>query len=914
MYTQFRSSVCNSRRFWKNFKYVWRDYQWHTGAYGHRTVVKQSQYTSNLKLTKENSQIYELINAYRQHGHKRSQINPVIFEIDSQDIPELSLERYSLSKNDKYNVNGLLANDNLAIASAEQIVEHLENIYCNKIAVEFSHLEELEEREWFHENFENISKNYNLTDEYKKEILKELLRSQVFDRFLATKFVTLKRYGCEGAEGQIAFFLELFRGLARDGVGKVVISAQHRGRLNILTGLLSMPPELIFRKVHGKSEFPEGSPYLGDVISHLCHYCKLDLDGHNLMVSMTKPPSHLEASHPVSVGQTRAWQQEFKDGFYGDKHLPGEYVVNVQIHGDAAIMGQGVSQETILMSHLPHFTIGGAIHLIVNNQLGFTTPTHCSRGTRYCSDIAKVIAAPVIHVNGDYPEEIVRATKIAVEYQRRFRKSAFIDLNCYRRWGHNEMDDPTYTNPLLYKVIREKSTVPDLYAESLKTKGIITAEEINKLETDYSSVLSQKLLQIEHLKPTESEWPYDGWKNYKSCETAVTEWDTGVNVQLLKEIGINSVRFPSHFTIHPNLKKAHINARIERLNKNAAIDWSTAEALAVGSLLYQGFNARISGQDVGRGTFSHRHFMIIDQSSNDVYVPLNHLSPEQVGKLEVANSLLSEEAVLGFEYGFSSVSPYNLVIWEAQFGDFFNGAQIQIDTYISSGEAKWGLSTGIVMLLPHGYDGAGPEHSSARLERFLQLSDSNETKPDSDMVNMYVVNPTTPAQYFHLLRRQMIRNFRKPLVVIAPKILLRLPDAVSSLNDMEMGTSFQPVIGDNVEASSSIRRIIFVSGKHYYALRNHRDEINAQDTVIIRLEELSPFPVHQLRMEIAKYKNVKGESLSGARRSPGIWELGATASLALKILWVVRFATVGVKRAGRQLWVSESCTKLKPPM
>uniref|UniRef100_A0A0A9W5F4 Putative 2-oxoglutarate dehydrogenase E1 component DHKTD1, mitochondrial n=1 Tax=Lygus hesperus TaxID=30085 RepID=A0A0A9W5F4_LYGHE len=666
----------------------------------------------------------------------------------------------------------------------------------------------------------------------------------------------MPRYGAEGAETQMTFFQEFFRIAADTGVNEVVIVAHHRGRLNLMIGLLKMPPELLFRKLLGKSEFPDHCKTVGDVISHLCPSSTLKIGDRKLNIQMTNVPSHLEAVCPVSLGQARALQQVLGDGDYSTQESNADQVLNVQIHGDAAFMGQGVSHESLLMSLLPHFSVGGSVHVIVNNQLGFTTPAHYGRGTRYASDLAKVISAPVFHVNGEYPEDVIRATRIACEYQRKFRKSSFIDLNCYRRRGHNELDDPTFTNPLIYNIISNKSTIPDLYVSQLVKSGLITEKDIEDIKNEYHAQLTAALENASNFIPPDPQRQL--WTGYKPAPSAITTWDTGVDKDLLTIIGLSSVRVPNDFNVHPNILKNHITSRIQRIKNEGVIDWATAEALAFGSLIYNGFNVRISGQDVGRGTFSHRHAMMVDQRSDDVYIPLNHISEEQIGHLEIANSLLSEEAVLGFEYGFSNISPNTLVIWEAQFGDFFNGAQIQIDTYVTCGEAKWMTMSGLTMLLPHGYDGAGPEHSSCRLERFLQLSDSSEVRPDGEDVNIHIVNPTTPAQYFHLLRRQMVRNYRKPLIVVGPKILLRSPDAVSHLDDMGPNTSFKPVLDDESTADpSKVNRLIFTSGKHYYALKNYRNQNMISNVAIIRLEELSPFPTQQLRDQIAKYKNAK---------------------------------------------------------
>ncbi|XP_014250511.1 probable 2-oxoglutarate dehydrogenase E1 component DHKTD1, mitochondrial [Cimex lectularius] len=834
-----------------------RQYQWKTGVYGHKP--KESNRVLGDKCIfdpkNDNAKLYPLVAAYREHGHKKAQTNPANFSTHTLEVPELNLNCYGLNSKEKYSFDGLL-NDKQD-GTVDDAVQWLEDTYCGKISVEFTHLDNLDEREWFQKKYEEVVHKHTIDHEYEKENLKVLLQSQTFENFLKLKFVTLKRYSGEGAESALSFFLELFNIASLDGVTDIVVAAHHRGRLSFITGLLGMPPEILFRKVRGKSEFPPEYTLNGDVISHLCPSATLKYNGKEINVRMTNLPSHLEAVCPVSLGQTRALQQLKSEGDYGKSNGRfGDQVLNVQVHGDASLMGQGVSQESLIMSCLPHFQVGGSVHLIINNQVGFTTPPSCGRGTRYASDVAKIISAPVLHVNGDFPNEVIKATRIAMDYQRKFRKTIFIDLICYRKWGHNEVDDPTFTNPSLYRVINSKSTVPDMYAAYLINKKVTTKEEVNKIENDYSKELNKRFHGVDSFVP--QVYNQELWSNYRLAPNAVTSWDTGLDTDLLRFIGEKSVEAPEKFPLHPNLVKNHIQSRLSKLQSGNSLDWGTCEALAIGSLLYQGFNVRICGQDVGRGTFAHRHAIFVNHETDDVYVPLNNISPEQHGHLEIANSHLSEEAALGFEYGFSSISPINLVIWEAQFGDFFNGAQIQIDTYITSGEDKWLTQSGIVLSLPHGYDGAGPEHSSCRMERFLQLSNSDETKPDGDSVNIHVVYPTTAAQYFHLLRRQMIRNFRKPLIVVGPKIIIRAPEASSSLHEMGPNTSFIPVIGDRtVTDEKKIHKILLVSGKHYFPLNDYKEKNNITDTAIIRVEQLVPFPVVQLRDELAKFSNVK---------------------------------------------------------
>uniref|UniRef100_A0A8C4VTP6 2-oxoadipate dehydrogenase complex component E1 n=1 Tax=Gopherus evgoodei TaxID=1825980 RepID=A0A8C4VTP6_9SAUR len=707
-----------------------------------------------------------LVTAYCEHGHKAAKINPLFAGQAVMDmVPEIRVLTEVLQG--PFNTTGLL-NMGKEEASLEDVLTYLDHIYCGHISIETSQLSSLEEREWFAKRFEQL-KQEAFTTEERKHLSKVMLESQEFDRFLANKFATVKRYSGEGAESMMGFFHELLKMCVYTGVTDIILGMPHRGRLNLLTGLLQFPPE---------------------------------------------------------------------------------------VHGDAAFSGQGIVPETLTLSNLPHFRVGGSIHLIVNNQLGYTTPPERGRSSLYCSDIGKIIGCAVIHVNGDDAEEVIRATRLAVEYQRRFRRDVIVDLLCYRQWGHNELDEPFFTNPSMYKIIRSRKSIPDMYAERLIASGLMTEDEVLEIKTSYYSKLNDHLANMMMYSPPSTNLQAH-WSGMVEPSARITIWDTGLPVPLLQFIGIKSVEVPEELQMHSHLLRTHVQARIQKVKEGTKLDWATAETLAFGSLLSQGFNIRLSGQDVGRGTFSQRHAMLVCQETDETYIPLNHLSPDQKGFLEVSNSPLSEEAVLGFEYGMSIESPKLLPIWEAQFGDFFNGAQIIFDTFISGGEAKWLLQSGIVILLPHGYDGAGPEHSSCRVERFLQMCDSAEEGVDGDNVNMSVVHPTTPAQYFHLLRRQMIRNFRKPLIVASPKMLLRFPGAVSNFQEMAPGTTFKPVIGDlSVDPNS---RVVLCSGKHYYALVKQREALGEKQhsTAIVRLEELCPFPLEALQQEMNKYKNAK---------------------------------------------------------
>uniref|UniRef100_A0A8C7ULQ6 2-oxoadipate dehydrogenase complex component E1 n=1 Tax=Oncorhynchus mykiss TaxID=8022 RepID=A0A8C7ULQ6_ONCMY len=702
--------------------------------------------------------LMRLVEAYRAHGHKAAKINPLLPEDPVEDtVPEINMLTGAVQG--PLNTSGL-RHFGKAEASVEEVLAYLEGAYCGRISVETSQLTSLEEREWLADRFEELKKETFAAEERKK-LAKLMLESQEFDNFLANKFSTVKRYGGEGAESMMGVFYEMFRLLSHSGVTDIVMGMPHRGRLNLLTGLLQFPPE---------------------------------------------------------------------------------------VHGDASFSGQGIVPETFTISLLPHFRVGGSIHLIVNNQVGYTTPSARGRSSLYCSDVGKMVGCAVVHVNGDDTEEVVRATRLAVEYQRRFRKDVILDLLCYRRWGHNELDEPGFTNPAMYKIIRSRKSIPDSYADQLISEGLMTGEEYSAIRTAHYGMLNDKLANMTLYSPPPTNLQ-GRWGGLEEPQARVTHWDTGVPVPLLQYVGAKSVEIPEEVQLHSHLGKMHVAGRRAKVENGTNLDWSTAEAMAFGSLLCQGFNIRISGQDVGRGTFSQRHAMIVCQDTDDMYIPLNHIDPEQKGFMEVCNSALSEEAVLGFEYGMAIAQPKLLPIWEAQFGDFFNGAQIIFDTFLSGGEAKWLLQCGMVILLPHGYDGAGPEHSSCRMERFLQLCDSKEEGVDGDNVNMGVVNPTTPAQYFHLLRRQMIRNFRKPLIVAGPKTLLRFSGATSSLADMAPGTSFKPVIGD----TSVTPRVVLCSGKHYYALLKQRDASAAtQTTALIRLEELCPFPLEALQQECSQ--------------------------------------------------------------
>ncbi|KAG6444980.1 hypothetical protein O3G_MSEX003656 [Manduca sexta] len=831
---------------------------YHSGAgvFGHRPrIVNEAEIPQDVLTRRfENCRAQQLVDAYRTHGHLKATIDNVDYRNENRNVKELNISRYGLSSEDAVDLGLLYGHSGRQ--SVKALVEALEKTYCGPISYEFSYLETEAEREWFAQRIESSADA--IDNERRVEIAKELLHSQAWDKFLSTKYPTVKRYCGEGAESLLTFFSTLFRLTTAEGVEQVILGMAHRGKLNVLSGLLKCPPVKIFHKFNGNPEFPDEANAACDISTHLSASVDITLNEKTVRFSLLNNPSHLEAANPVSMGKARSKQLQLKEGDYsldGSSRM-GDKVLNVQIHGDAAFTGQGVNQETLMLSQAPHFNVGGSLHVVVNNQVGFTLPALRGRSCRYVTDLAKAISVPVIHVNGDHPELVAKATNIAFEYQREFRKDVFVDYNCFRRWGHNEVDDPTFTNPLLYKLIHSRKSIPDVYAEKLMSEGVLTKQDVENISAEYMQYLQSQYESVASYKP-EVSYFQEQWSSMYFAPQAVETWDTGVDAGLLKTIGQASVNTPEAFNIHPHLAKTHVKNRLAKLSQEKELDWATAEALAFGSLLMEGRHVRLSGEDVGRGTFSHRHVMLVDQQDESIHIPLNHIHEDQKGFLEVANSILSEEAVLGFEYGMAYDSPDNLCIWEAQFGDFYNGAQIIVDTFIASGEAKWVRSNGLVMLLPHGYDGAASEHSSCRVERFLQITDSSETAPDSEAVCLHIANPTTPAQYFHLLRRQMARNYRKPLVVVAPKILLRLPDAVSPLSDFTPRTHFHTVIGDQLADQLKVKRVILVSGKHYYELHKERVKAKIDDVAIVRVEGLAPFPLQALQKELDKYPNAR---------------------------------------------------------
>ncbi|EMD32179.1 hypothetical protein CERSUDRAFT_118815 [Gelatoporia subvermispora B] len=853
--------------------------KYHDYSYGYREPKQFSlpDYTAEqLHNRTINAPLLRYVDSVRTHGHRAARIDPLDL-LQREEVAALDPARYGLTDPDQtYDVNGIIWTDTFSSDRSQsgpnewtlaRIVQHMRDTYVGRIAYEYMHSPSKTERLWFSHLLESESNAAQRPSVRKKRRMYELIaRSEVFDQFMQLKFPNVKRYGLEGGESMLPALDALFSLASRSGVEHIILAMPHRGRLNLLSDILQYPPLALFQKLKGGFDIPRNLGASGDVISHLPASPSLQYNGAKkpLKVSLLPNPSHLEAANPVALGKTRAKQFSLlkalvREGLDIDNCRPGDRVLCVQLHGDASFTGQGIIMEGLGLSNLPHYTVGGSIHIVVNYSIGYTTPASSARSSLYCSDVGKMINAPVLHVNGDYPEDVARAVDIAFKYRNYFGKDVIIDLIVYRRWGHNELDEPAFTQPLMYEKIRSRRSVPALYEEQLINEKVLTPDEAATLRTTHRDFLASQLTAADPDRspvhpPAMLGGPWAGL-TWPAKADAVRDPETGVAEEVLLDIGRASVAVPDDFEIHPRLER-HVKHRLQALESRAGLDWATAEALAFGSLMLEGNDVRISGQDVGRGTFSQRHAMLVDQRTEGVIVPLN-ANLDCDGRLELANSHLSELAVLGFEYGVSWEKPDILPIWEAQFGDFFNGAQVIIDTFVSSAETKWLKQSGIVLLLPHGLDGAGPEHSSSRIERMLQLSNGPYTLNTSlsANVNLSVVFPTTPAQYFHLLRRQLKRNFRKPLVVASPKGLLRLPAAASSLAELAPGTRFQPVLDDTSVDKTRVERVVFLSGKLYYDLAKERAARGAKHIALVRIEELAPFPFVTILQTLVSYPN-----------------------------------------------------------
>ena len=805
-----------------------------------------------------------LIRSYRVRGHLQATLDPLGMEPPVQN-PELTPEFYGFSESDLDKpifLDGVLG---LETGTLREVLAILKRTYCGHIGIQYMHIAEPEEKSWLQARIEGPDKYEEnaFTREGKLAILNKLIEAETFERFLHKRFPGTKRFGLDGGEAMVPALEQVIKRGGNLGVDEIVLGMAHRGRLNVLSAVMGKPYRAIFHEFQGGSSMPSDIEGSGDVKYHMGASSDRSFDDNTVHLSLTANPSHLEIVNPVVLGKARAKQAfDIREANAGKPEaewaLDRTKVMPLLIHGDAAFAGQGVVAECFALMGLKGYRTGGTIHFVVNNQIGFTTSPRNSRSSPYPSDVALMVQAPIFHVNGDDPEAVVFAAKVATEFRQKFHKDVVVDMFCYRRFGHNEGDDPTFTQPLMYSKIRAQKSARELYAERLIGEGVITADEVEAEVARFEEFLDAEFDAGKTFKAEKADWLDGQWHGIGKPEGDELRGETAVPEARLREIGARLTTAPNSIDVHKTLRRV-LDGRRQMIESGQDLDWSTAESLAFGTLLDEGFPVRLSGQDSVRGTFSQRHSGIIDQTTEERFVPLNNLRDGQA-HFEVIDSALSEEAVLGFEYGYALSDPNTLVMWEAQFGDFVNGAQVVIDQFISSGERKWLRMCGLTMLLPHGYEGQGPEHSSARLERFLQACAEE---------NMQVANCTTPANYFHILRRQMHRPFRKPLILMTPKSLLRHKKAVSTLADLAEGSSFHRVLHDDAQTrpevagmtlkpDADIRRVVLCSGKVYYDLLEAReaafkDGKPVDDIYILRLEQFYPWPMKSLMTELARF-------------------------------------------------------------
>ena len=817
-----------------------------------------------LAATRDSVRALMLIRSYRVRGHLAAFLDPLGLE-KRQPHPELDPASYGFTERDRDRKIYLDHVLGLEFANIREIMEILNRTYCSTIGVEFMHISTPEQKSWIQKRIEGKDKEVTFTPEGKKAILRKLIEAEGFEKFLDVKFTGTKRFGVEGAEAMVPALEQIIKRGGHLGVKDIIIGMPHRGRLNVLANVMAKPYRAIFHEFSGGSAHPDDVEGSGDVKYHLGASSDREFDGNQVHLSLTANPSHLEIVDPVVLGKVRAKQDQFDDRMR-------TAVMPMLLHGDAAFAGQGVVAECFGLSGLAGHRTGGSLHFIVNNQIGFTTAPRLSRSSPYPSDVARMIEAPIFHVNGDDPEAVVHAAKVATEFRMKFHKPVVVDMFCYRRFGHNEGDEPSFTQPIMYRNIRSHKTVVQVYADRLIAEGHVTQAEVDKMRSDWRAHLEAEWEVGQHYKPNKADWLDGAWSGLRTADNQDEQrrGKTAVPVRTLKEIGKKLTEVPKDFEAHKTVLRFLENRR-QAIESGEGIDWSTAEALAFGAILLDGNPIRLSGQDSERGTFSQRHSVLYDQRDETRYIPLNNLSAAQAG-YEVINSMLSEEAVLGFEYGYSLAEPKALTLWEAQFGDFANGAQVVFDQFISSGERKWLRMSGLVCLLPHGYEGQGPEHSSARLERFLQLCAED---------NMQVANVTTPANYFHILRRQLKRDFRKPLILMTPKSLLRHKRAVSTLPEISGESSFHRLLWDDAQLlpnqpiklvkDSKIRRVVLCSGKVYYDLYEEREKRGVNDIYLLRVEQLYPFPAKALITELSRFRNAEMVWCQEEPKNMGAW-------------------------------------------
>lgn len=802
--------------------------------------VSDSPSTASTHLAVQDSiRALMLIRNYRVRGHLHADLDPL--KLDKRaEHPELLPEFYGFTDADYDRpifLDGVLGFQNPTLT---QILERLKKTYSSTIGVEFMHIQDPERKSWIQETFESTP--FALSPQQKKQLLTNLLKAELFEKFLHTKFQGAKRFGLDGGESLIPGLDHVIHVAANQGTQHIVIGMAHRGRLNVITNIIGKP----YRKLFAKFLSTQDDPYAlgsGDVKYHLGYSSERTLDGKNVHLSLAANPSHLEAVDPVVLGKVRAEQLYLQD-------RDRKKVMGILMHGDAAFAGQGLVAETLCLSGLKGYLTGGTLHIIINNQIGFTTSPPHSRSSPYCSDIAKGIQAPIFHVNADDPEAVIRVFQAATNYRERFQEDVVVDLICYRRYGHNESDEPSFTQPLMYKAIAEHPSTATIYANKLCADRITSEEEIETLKNTL-----KENLETDYKKATAADDCYDpphwlqgSWKGIQPGPfdnmSSDQQPETGVDLKTLRALGKKIFSEPREIRVNSKILR-QLKAKQEMMDSGKGIDWATAEALSFASLLSEGHHVRVSGQDCGRGTFSQRHAVLVDQETEKKYTPLEHVDDKQA-IFEVIDSPLAEASVLGFEYGYAGANPRHLVLWEAQFGDFVNGAQVIIDQFLVAGEMKWLRQNGIVLLLPHGFEGQGPEHSSARLERFLQLCGDG---------NWIVANCSTPANYFHILRRQLKQKYRKPLILMTPKSLLRHKMCISDLSEFDAKTCFSPVISDSPKDTQKIQKVVLCSGKIYYDLLKAIQESKADHIALIRLEQFYPWPQKELMRALSAYKN-----------------------------------------------------------
>ena len=802
-----------------------------------------------------------IIRAHRIRGHLVADLDPLGLR-NEKIHPELDPKSYGFKDED---LDRPIFIDNvlgLQIASMREIIDLVRRTYCGTFALQYMHISDPEQSAWLKERIEGYGKEIKFTREGRKAILNKLVEAEGFEKFLHVKYMGTKRFGLDGGEALIPALEQIIKRGGALGVKETVIGMPHRGRLSVLANVMGKPYKAIFNEFQGGSFKPEDVDGSGDVKYHLGASSDREFDGNKVHLSLTANPSHLEAVNPVVIGKVRAKQQQLND-------KNRTTVLPLLLHGDAAFAGQGVVAECFGLSGLVGHKTGGTIHVVVNNQIGFTTAPHFSRSSPYPTDIALMVEAPIFHVNGDDPEAVVHAAKVATEFRQKFQKDVVIDIICYRRFGHNEGDEPMFTNPIMYKKIKTQKTTLTLYTDRLVKDGLIPEGEIEDLKTGFQSFLNEEFEAGKNYKPNKADWLDGRWAHLDRNKEDYQRGQTAISNATFEKVGNALSNLPDNFPAHKTVVRLLENKK-KMFSDGTGLDWATAEALAFGSLLNEGFPVRLSGQDATRGTFSQRHSGIINQNNEDRFYPLNNIAEGQA-QYEVIDSMLSEYAVLGFEYGYSLSEPNALVAWEAQFGDFANGAQIMFDQFISSGESKWLRMSGLVVLLPHGFEGQGPEHSSARLERFLQMCGQD---------NWIVANCSTPANYFHILRRQLHRSFRKPLILLTPKSLLRHKLCVSDKSDFTDGSSFHRVLWDDAERGSSktklltdkkIKRVVMCSGKVYYDLLEERDRRGISDIYILRFEQFYPFPAISAVKELERFKSAEMVWCQEEPKNQGGW-------------------------------------------